>query len=353
MGNEGRAVLMKDVALRAGVSKTTVSHVLNDLPGKRIGPETRSRVRAAAAELGYVPNDVARSLRIQRTQTLAVISDEVLTTPFAFDMIRGAQETAADLGWLMVLVDTGVDRSREAAEIAALSRRRVDGFVYMRMFHHHGIDLPTGLRDTATVLVNSTGANPDVPSIAPDEHLGGFTAARTLVERGHTRIAFINSPNDIPAAAGRLAGFRAALAEAGLPWRPEFLVQAPSDSRGGLVAAGRLLDLPDRPTAIFAFKDRTAMGVYHAAAQRGLSIPDDLSVIGFDNQHSVADGLFPGLTTMALPHHAMGAWGVRTLVEWLESTEPGPVQHVALPCPLISRGSVASPSPRSTPSSER
>ncbi len=345
MGNEGRTVLMKDVALRAGVSKTTVSHVINDLPGKRIGPETRARVRAAATELGYIPNEVARSLRTQRTQTLAVISDEVLTTPFAVDMIRGAQEVAAELGLLVVLVDTGVDRTYEAAEIEGLKRRRVDGFVYMRMYHHHQVELPVGLQGSPTVLINGTCSDPSVPSISPDEYTGGLTAVRALIGRGHAQIGFINSLDDIPASGGRLAGYRAALEEAGLPFDPAWVLQAPSDSRGGFAAADRLLQLADPPTAIFAFNDRTAMGVFHAAAQHGLRIPDDLSVIGFDNQHSVADGLFPGLTTMALPHYEMGLWGVRALVDLIDQPDPGSVEHIALPCPLVTRGSVAAPPP--------
>jgi len=343
MGNEGRPVLMHDVAIRAGVSKTTVSHVLNNLPGKRIGPETRARVRAASAELGYIPNEVARSLRTQRTQTLAVISDEVLTTPFAVDMIRGAQAAASQLGWLLVLVNTGVDRTFEAAEIEALNRRRVDGFVYMRMFHHHRVELPAGLERSPAVLINGTCSDPTVPSIAPDEFTGGLTATRELVRHGHTRIAFVNTADDIPAAHGRLAGFRAALQEAGFTYRPDYVVQASSDSRGGFRAADWLLQLTDPPSAIFAFSDRIAMGVYHAAARQGLRIPEELSVIGFDNQHSVADDAFPGLSTMALPHYEMGSWGVQVLVRQIQEQAFGLVDHVALPCPLVARGSVAAP----------
>jgi len=341
---EDRPILMSDVAARAGVSKTTVSHVLNNLPGKRIGLETRARVRAAAAELDYVPNEVARSLRRQRTQILAVVSDEVLTTPFAVDMISGAQEAASELGWLLVLVNTGVDRTFEAAEIAALKRRRVDGFVYMRMYHHAEVDLPAGLQGLPTVLVNGTCSDRSISSIVPDEFTGGLDATLELVRQGHTQIAFINSVDDIPASRGRLAGFQAALKQAGLPLRPEYVVDAPTDSRGGYRAAERLLRLDDPPTAIFAFSDRIALGIYHAAALHALLIPEDLSVIGFDNQHSVADGLFPGLTTMALPHHEMGAWGVQALIRRIQEEPIGPAEQVALRCPLVTRESIAAPS---------
>ena len=126
-------------------------------------------------------------------------------------------------------------------------------------------------------------------------------------------------------------------------FRPEYVVRETSNAVGGLRAARRLLSLPDRPSAIFCFSDRMAMGVYHAAHERGLRIPGDVSVIGFDNQIAVGDGLFPGLTTIALPHYEMGAWGARTLIHQLEDPQEGGVEHVALACPLIARGSISEP----------
>ena len=131
-------VLMEDVAQRAGVSVTTVSHVLNDVPGKRIRPETRDRVRRAADELGYVLNEVARSLRTHRSHVIAMIEDEVAITPFAVGIIL-EQEAASRLGWLIVHVHTGVDRISEEAEIRALRKRQVDGFLYVRMYNQEVI----------------------------------------------------------------------------------------------------------------------------------------------------------------------------------------------------------------------
>ena len=121
---------------------------------------------------------------------------------------------------------------------------------------------------------------------------------------------------------------------------------APSDAAGGLYAGRLLLDLPDRPEAIFCFNDRMAMGVYSAAHERGLAIPADLSVIGFDNQSMIADALIPGLTTLELPHYEMGAWGVRTLIGQLQEPNQRHPSQVAMPCPLITRGSVATPAGR-------
>ena len=335
-------VLMEDVAQRAAVSVTTVSHVLNDVPGKRIRPETRERVRKAADELGYVRNELTRSLRTHRSHVIAMVEDEVAITPYAIGMILGAQAAASRLGWLIVHIHTGVDRTAEDAGIHALRKRQVDGFLYVRMYHQE-VDLPSALQGLPTVLVDGTCCDPSIPSIVPDEFNGGRTATRELIRYGHTAVAFINNVADIAAARGRLAGYRSALDEAGLHFRPEYVVSEVPDAVGGLRAARRLLSLPDLPRAIFCFSDRMAMGVYHAAHECGLRIPDDVSVVGFDNQNSICDGLFPGLTTVALPHYEMGAWGARTLIQQLERPHEGGVEHVALDCPLIARGSISEP----------
>lgn len=333
---------MAEVAARAGVSVTTVSHVLSDVPGKRIPHPTRQRVRDAAAELGYVVNGIARSLRSQETHCLAFISDEVLTTPFAAAMVHGALEAAAELGWMVVLVNTGVDRAFEADQIRALQERQIDGYLYVRMYNQE-VSLPAGLPDHSTVLVDGARSNPGIASVVPDEYSGGVTAAHVLLDHGHTRIGFVNNVDDITASRERLRGFRATLAEAGVTMPADYVVAEHSDAGGGLRGGRTLLDLPDRPEAIFCFNDRMAMGVYQAAHERGLNIPADLSVIGFDNQPMIADGLFPGLTTLQLPHYEMGAWGVRTLIGRLQDSDQGSPTQIAMPCPLITRGSVAAP----------
>jgi LacI family transcriptional regulator len=338
----GKRISIKDVAQRAGVSATTVSHVLNDVPGKRINDETRARVRRAADDLGYRPNSVARSLRTQRSQLLALISDEIATTPYAGRMILGAQEAATKHGWLLMLVNSGGDPTVEAAEIAALRQRQVDGFLYATMYHQR-VEVSPALADAPTVLLDASSADPAYPSVVPDERQGGHTATTVLTAAGHRRIGFAQNVDDIPATHLRLAGHLDALREAGLEHDEALVAADDSGTDGGLRAGRRLLDLADRPTAIFCFNDRMAMGVYHAAAERGLRIPEDLSVVGFDNQELIADGLRPGLTTVALPHYEMGAWAADTLIRRIEAPDSPPEQSL-LPCPLVERGSVAPPS---------
>jgi LacI family transcriptional regulator len=335
-----RKVSIKDVAARSGVSVTTVSHVLNDAPGKRIADATRDRVRRAAEELGYAPSSVARNLRLQRSQMLALISDEIATTPYAGRMILGAQEAASKAGWLLMLVNTGSDPEFEAAEIQALRQRQVDGFLYATMYHQKVV-VPEALAGMPTVLLDARSDDEAIPSVIPDEVGGGRTATEELIRHGHTRIGFLTNVDDIPATRGRLEGYRAALGAAGLQFDDRLVVAGRSDTEGGLEAARKLLSATDRPTALFCFNDRMAMGTYHAAAELGLLVPQDLSVIGFDNQELIAEGLRPTLTTVALPHYEMGAWAVETLIAQIEGHDlDGPPQAI-LPCPLVVRNSVA------------
>jgi LacI family transcriptional regulator len=339
-----KRISIKDVALRAGVSVTTVSHVLNDAPGKRIRDETRARVRQVADELGYRPNSVARSLRLQRSQILALVSDEIATTPYAGQIILGAQEAASRRGWLLMLVNSGGDRETERAEIGALQQRQVDGFLYATMYHQV-VEVPAELGDSAVTLLDARCADPRIPSVAPDEIQGGQSATQLLLDRGHRRIGLISNADDIPATEGRLEGYRRAHRQAGIDPDDDLVLREPSQSNGGYRAGQAMLARADPPTAIFCFNDRMAMGLYQAAAERGLRIPEDLSIVGFDNQELIADGLRPGLTTVALPHYEMGAWAVETLIRRIEDPDT-PAEQVLLQCPVVERGSVASPAAR-------
>ena len=163
-----------------------------------------------------------------------------------------------------------------------------------------------------------------------------------LVDAGHRRIAFLNNIDDIPATQGRLEGYRQVLREAGIEPDDRLVARAETVADGGYRAARALFDLAPRPTAVFCFNDRMAMGVYQAASEVGLRIPEDLSVVGFDNQELIADGLRPGLTTVALPHHEMGVWAVDTLVRRIQDPTARPEQ-LELRCPLVPRASVAPP----------
>ena len=348
-----KRVGIKDVAAAAGVSTTTVSHILNEVEGKRINPETRQRVLETAARLGYAPNGIARGLRLRRSNTIGFVSDHIATTPFAGKIILGAQEAAAKQGLFLLMLNTGGDSDLENSEIELLLQRQVDGVLYAAVSHRL-LPVPDRLRGTPTVFLDARPDDLSVPSVVPDEVLGGYTAVRELIDHGHRQIGFVTDAEDIPATHGRLEGYRRALNEAGIAFDPTLVTAELCDSTGGYAASSRLLDVPAdvRPTALFCFNDRMAMGAYRAAAELGLAIPHDLSVIGFDNQELICDGLVPTLTTVELPHYEMGARAVALLLsQTTDAARPGrttvPIEPELLPCPLVRRASVTSPNRKS------
>ena len=205
------------------------------------------------------------------------------------------------------------------------------------------VKMPPALNGSFTVLADCRAADKRISSVAPDEEGSALAAVNELATLGHSRIGFVNNQEDIPATRGRLKGYRRALKQNGVRYRSELVTYDDPGPGGGYAGASALLDLRNRPTALFCFNDRMAMGAYHAAIERGLVIPRDLSIIGFDNQEFIANGLRPGLTTMELPHYAMGRWAVETLLKLIESDGERSPQDVLLPCPIVRRGSTARP----------
>jgi LacI family transcriptional regulator len=335
---------IKDVAELAGVSPSTVSVVLNAVDGARVAEITRQRVTEAAAALGYEPHPLARGLRTRRTQTIGFISDLIASTPYAGRMIQGAQDVAWRAGMLLLLVDTGGHAQLEQHAIRTLLHRQVDGILYAS-FYHRVVEVPQLRRGFPIVVVDASADGSSVPCVVPDEVAGASAAVTELLEHGHRRIGFVAERDDIPAVEGRMRGYRESLSRYGVPFDPSLVLRDISDTHGGHRAVSRLLDLPEPPTGVFCFNDRTAMGAYRAAAERGLRVPDDFSVVGYDDQELIASSLSPGLTTVALPHYEMGAWAVKTLLGLIDgapATPDRPLQML-MPCPLVRRDSVGSP----------
>lgn len=335
-------VRISDVAAAAGVSTATVSLVLNDRTA-RIPDATRDRVRQAAAEVGYTPNSVARGLRTQRSHTIGLISDRIATTPFAGRMLSGAQDVAREHGYLVFLVDTDADETVEREAIRALADQQVDAMIYACMWHRV-VDAPASL-PRGTVFLDCRPAAGDFPAVVPDDRAGGVAAVRRLVEAGHRRIAYVDVDEPHPPVASDLRheGYLQVLAEAGIDADPALHVRGDTSSAGGREATDRLLDLPEaqRPTALFCFNDRMAAGAYVAAHRRGLVIPQDLSIVGYDDQQLVAAELDPPLTTVALPHYEMGRWAMEVALGIRTPDDPG-APHL-MPCPIVDRDSVGPP----------
>ncbi|MFC7729659.1 substrate-binding domain-containing protein [Actinomadura keratinilytica] len=278
---------------------------------------------------------------------IGLVTDEIASSPFAGQLLRGAVETAWDRDHLVLTVDSGGDPDKEAAAVAELLDRRVDGIIYAAMSLRR-VTVPAGLRRTRAVLANCLAEDGSLPTVIPAERAGGRAAATVLLEAGHRRIALVGGLDDI-ASAERLRGFREALRGAGLTAAPDWIVRTGGEISAGYQGGMRLLDgapADRRPTGIVCYNDRVAAGVLHAAARCGLRVPEDVSVVGYDDQEHMASFLDPPLTTVALPHRAMGETAMRLLLDAVDAGETPPATVRRLKCHLVSRASVGpAPSP--------
>lgn len=340
-----KQVGIRDVAREAGVSVTTVSHILNRVEFARASDETRERVFQTAARLGYGPNRMARGLRLQRSEMIGLLSEDIATTPHASRIILGAQDAARAQGLTLMLINTTRQQGDLERDINTLLRQQVDGVLYATMYHRE-LQVSKALMATPTVLIDSTDKSASIAAVVPDEKSGAMNAMNELISYGHRRIGFITNIDDVPATTGRYDGYATSLAAAEIAIDETLVISRISETPGGYEAARFLLDRPDRPTALFCYNDRMAMGAYRAAAELGIRIPSDLSIVGFDNQEILAEGLFPSLTTVALPHYEMGEWALNELVATISGDRDariGPIRPMVLPCPLVRRESVARP----------
>jgi LacI family transcriptional regulator, galactose operon repressor len=333
---------LKDVAEEAGVSVTTVSVVLTGrYHTVRIPEATRHRVEEAARKLRYTPSAIARGLRAQETRTIGFLSNRVISTPFAVAMLEGAQQAAAERGYLLFITGIGQDASRKAEQQAVdmLNEHQVSRFVYAALFHQR-LEPPAGLPADA-VFLNCEPKGGGYRAIVPDDHQGAVDAVTHLVGLGHERIAYLNHAGPVIAAGVRRRAYQEVLRAHGLPASRKLYAVAQTSIGAGPVA-GELMDLPDRsrPTAIFCFNDRIAVAAYREARQRGLRIPEDISIVGYDDQAYIAAEQQPGLTTVALPHLAMGRLAIELA---LDGGGPSVAEPVKVRGDLIIRASTAAP----------
>lgn len=333
-----RAITMRDVAKAAGVSVSTVSHVVNDKKGARIGQDARDRVRQAIQDLGYRPNAMAKNLVKGGSRFLGLVADAIASTPFAGQIIHGAQDEAWRHGYVLLVANTEGNDDAEAEAIAMMLEHKVRGILYSTWYHRE-VAMPVGLAEADSVLVNCFSAQGDVPAVVPDEVAGGREATRMLLAEGHRRVGLINTTTASPAHDGRLLGYRQALAEAGIAFDPDLVLDAHPDQEGGYESVGRLLD--QRVTGVFCHNDRVAMGLYDGLREKGARVPEDIAVVGFDNQEVIAAHLRPPLSTVALPHYDLGRVGVRVL---LGLDLPAADGRVTVACPPVRRASVSAPS---------
>ena len=328
------SVTLHDIAKVAGVSVATVSFVANGKRDVRLTDETRERVQQVIDELGYRPNAMAKSLVSGGSKFIGLVADAIATTPFAGQIIHGAQDEAWKHGYVLLVANTEGNEPAEREAISMMLEHQVRGVLYSTWFHR-AAEVPAPLRETDFVMVNCYSPAMDSRAVVPDEVQGGRTATDMLVEQGHRRIAFLNTTAIAPARAGRLEGYRASLEAAGIPFELELVLDAQPDQEGGFAAVDEIIRLG--VTAVFCHNDRVAMGLYDGLRERGLAIPDDIAIVGFDNQEVISAHLRPPLSTVQLPHYELGAAGVRMLLG-IDETTPG--QLLRIPCPPVVRQSI-------------
>jgi LacI family transcriptional regulator len=335
-------VTLRDVAEQAGVSMTTASFVMSGRRDMRISAATQERVLQAARTLDYHRRLLPKSQMPSGAPAIGLISDVVATESFAGEMLRGAIAAATERGHVLLMADSLGVADIEASAVRSLMSRGVERFVYATNATEIRT-LPESLRSARLVLLNNTAPGLELPAVIPNDAQAGRTAATALADAGHTDGIWLVGkviPEGV-AARRRLGGIKAGLRAAGL--RLAGHVQCewwPGAARSALLRQAEAGWWQARPTAVIAMNDRIAMGVYQAAAAAGRRVPEDLSVISFDNS-DVARWLDPALSSLALPHFDLG----RRAVELLLDDDP-PHRTQRLPMPLRSRASVASPPSR-------
>ena len=333
-----KRVTLADVARRAGLSVSAASMILNGRPDTRLSQDAHDRVHTAAAELGYRPNVAARGLKTDKTHTIAFVSDLVATTRYASGLITGAIAAAEAAGHVMMVLETGGEPKRETEAIGAALDRQVDGFVFASM-RARELFLPEIAFETPAVMLNATNAR--FPrAVLPDEREGGRTAVEVLFGAGfHDGIALLGHSEKqeqglfrSATVAERIAGIRGAMADRDAEFSSEASIWL-WEPDGGYQATTKILRQRNRPAAILAMNDRLAFGAYQAIAEAGLRVPEDISIVSFDNDE-LAAYLRPGLTTVALPHQEMGRRSVELLLGG------GPAGETRVSMPLVERDSV-------------
>lgn len=313
---------MKDLAKMAGVSTNTVSRALNGK--KEISEQTRKRIKELAQELNYTPNSIAASLASQKTKMIGVITPDI-SDPFHAVQMRGIENTAREHGYSVILINTDENPQTELQAVNTFRSIRVAGIILNSVFP--GLQHIEGLinQNTPLVLLNRRVAEIDTDYIINDNFLGASLATKHLIELKHTRIAAILGPAHITSVRDRFAGFSKTMEQAGVAVDPELVAYSESLSpETGETIARRLLALSPRPSAILAYCDTLAIGAYVAALKMGLSVPDDLSIVGYDDIKYALCFEVP-LTTVAQPAYQMGQTACNIIVERIKAREEGSI----------------------------
>ena len=331
---------MTDVALKAGVSQSSVSLILNQMTGTRITHATRERVLNAARDLGYELPGLRRLVRTsQQRNVIAFVIDELSTSAHSVLSLDGARDAAWESGFL---VAAHLTRSNPALETATLDALKCDptivGVIYAAIFTRK-VTSPLALSGIPNVMLNCYTSQRSTHAIVPGEVAGAFTATQFLINNGHQRIAFINGETWIEASVDRLKGFRQALATADIAFDEELYRNGDWLPLTGYRLSLELLQLKNPPTAIFCANDLMAIGALEAASELGLQVPKDISIMGYDD-HELARYTHPPLSTLLLPSYEMGRRAADLLIDLAVHKKSIPAMTIKIDGPLVERASV-------------
>ncbi|SEV93371.1 transcriptional regulator, LacI family [Cognatiyoonia koreensis] len=340
-----------DVARTAGVSPKTVSRVLNgDAPVKK---HTKEAVNKAIAELGYVPSTAARAMRSNKSGLVGLITGAISLSPNRSEnsglpdlhIVQGIQRAMEVSGKTLLIADTGGQMDRVPQLIRTFEEHRVEGLLYVAD-HHRQVSLPPVSPTTKMVLANCFD-DKGTPSVLPNDHQGQFNLVKSLIAKGHRRIAYLALSTQLVATGLRITGYKDALAAANIGFDPALLVPAEidiSEDDAGVQllwdAIDRVLALPEPPTVICFGNDRMAMRAYGILRSRGVALPDDLSVAGYDGHRLITETLYPTLTSAELPYAAIGIRATELLLGMINGTADAPSKPILVGGPVTPGNSV-------------
>ena len=331
---------MREVAEQAGVSVTTVSHVINN--SRPVNPETKTRVEQAMQVLGYQPNVLARSLRRGKSQTIGVILPDN-ANPYFAEVVRGIEDTSFSNGYSVMLCNSDNDLEKEHLYTNVLIEKQVDGIIFVAAGLSEENINNLQKRGVPSVLVDRQVPGVEIDSVFADNQAGGFLAVNHLVALGHTAIACITGPRGVRSSSERIAGYRQALEAAGIHPDPGWVVEGDFQVQSGYAGAEQLLKLDNTPSAIFACNDLMAIGAYRFAREKQLRIPQDISIIGFDDIR-LAEFTNPPLTTIRQSKAKMGAQAAELLLGRIANGNQSFRQEI-IPVQLVVRASTAQKHP--------
>ncbi len=330
---------MAQIAMEAGVSTTTVSKVLNQLPG--VGAQTRARIQRVIEQHDYVQNHAARHLRKGQSGLIDLV---IMRLEGGYDLgiMHGVQEALEESGRRLVVFATNENEATERLWLRRLLDQSTDGVLLLLPYERIGIANALMAQNIPFVAIGDRNEPTTAfPTIGSTIWLGGYTAIEFLISQGHRRIGIITGPLHLTTSRARLAGYREALERAGIPIDPALICEGNYLLGDGVKQTYALLDQPDPPTAIFAGNDAQAAGVYRVLYQRNIRIPDEMSVIGFDDVTYTAQ-MSPPLTTIHQPLTEMGKMAANMLLRLIAGQRLDS-NHVELSTSLVVRESCAAP----------